>query len=201
MSEADWKYVDVQTKNGKVRQMKIGCKLEESEIKEYSDLVDEFSDTFAWSYNKLRGIPRGMVEHGISLIPCARPIRQNERRMNPQLHLLVRAELEKLLKVEFIKPIEITDWVSHLVMVKKQNEKLRVYVNYRKLNACTKNDHFPLPFIMSFIRGNRWSCSLHIHGRLCGLQLDFHCVARYSQENFHYFLGHFCVGGHAIWVM
>ena len=30
VSEADWKYVDVMTKNGKVRQMKMGCKLGEN---------------------------------------------------------------------------------------------------------------------------------------------------------------------------
>ena len=54
VSEVDWKYVDVTTSNGKVRQMKIGSKLEKK-IKEYSELVDDFSDTFAWSYNELRG--------------------------------------------------------------------------------------------------------------------------------------------------
>jgi hypothetical protein len=67
--------------------------------------VDKFSDTFTWSYDELRGIPREMVEHRISLIPGARPIKQNDRRMNPQLQLLVKAELERLLKAGFIKPV------------------------------------------------------------------------------------------------
>ena len=85
MAEKDWRYVDVKLKNGKVRQMKMGSKLEEKEVREYSELVDEFSDTFAWSYDELKGIPKEMVEHRISLIPGARPIRQKERRMNPKL--------------------------------------------------------------------------------------------------------------------
>ena len=34
-------------KNGKVRQMKMGSKLRDKEIGEYSELIDEFSDTFA----------------------------------------------------------------------------------------------------------------------------------------------------------
>ena len=46
-------------------------------------------------------------------------------------------ELERLLKAGFIKPIEITDWVSPMLLVKKNNGKLRVCVNYKKLNACT----------------------------------------------------------------
>jgi len=61
--------------------------------------------------------------------------------------LLVKAELERLLKAEFIKSIEITDWVSPMVLVEMKNEKLKVCVNYRKLNACIQNDHFSLPFI------------------------------------------------------
>jgi hypothetical protein len=48
VSEADWKYVNVKTKSGKVMHMKMGSKLEERKIKENSKLVDKFSDTFAW---------------------------------------------------------------------------------------------------------------------------------------------------------
>ena len=88
-----------------------------------------------------------MVEQCILLIPGAKPVRQNERRMNPQLQLLFKAALEKLLQVGFIKPVEITDWVSPMVIVKKKNGKLRVCVDYRKLNACTQKDQFPLSFI------------------------------------------------------
>ena len=137
MSKEDWRYVDVKLKNDKVRQMKIGSKLEEKEVREYSELVDEFSDTFAWSYEELKGIPREMMEHRILLIPGVKLIRQKERKMNPQLQLLVTAELERLLKTGFIKLVEITDWVSPMVLVKKKNEKLRVCVDYGKLNACT----------------------------------------------------------------
>ena len=142
VTEGDWKYVDVTVKSGKVRQMKMGSKLGDAEIKEYSELIDEFSDTFAWLYDELKGIPREMVEHRIPLIPGAKPVRQKERRMNPQLQLLVRAKLERLLQAGFIKPVEITDWVSLMVIVKKKNGKLRVCVDYRKLNACTQKDHF-----------------------------------------------------------
>ena len=127
--------------------MKMGSKLEDAEIKEYNKLIDEFSDTFVWSYDELKGIPREMVEHCIHLIPGAKPVRQKEWRMNPQLQLLVRAKLERLLQVGFIKTVEITNWISPMVIVKKKNMKLRICVDYRKLNACTQKDHFSLPFI------------------------------------------------------
>ena len=85
MAEGDWKYVDVKMKNGKVRQMKMGSNLEEKEIREYSKLVDEFNDIFAWSYDELKEIPREMVGHRIPLITCAKPVKQKEKMINPQL--------------------------------------------------------------------------------------------------------------------
>ena len=141
--EKDWRYVDLKLKNGKVRQMKMGSKLEEK-VRKYSEFVDEFSDTFAWSYDELKGIPRETMEHRIPLISGVKSIRQNERRMNPKLQLVVKAELERLLNVGLIKPVEITDWVSAMILVRKKNGKLRVYVDYRKLNAYTQIDHFSL---------------------------------------------------------
>ena len=89
--------------------MKMDSKLEENEIKEYSDLIDEFSDTFTWSYDEIKRDPREMVEHHIPLVSGSKPVRQKERRMNPRLQLLVKAELERLLQAGFIKPIEIID--------------------------------------------------------------------------------------------
>ena len=126
VTEGDWKYVDVTLKSGKVRQMKMGSKLGEAEIKEYNELIDKFSDTFAWSFDELKGIPREMVEHRIPLIPGAKPVRQKKRRMNPQLQLLVRAELERLLQAGFIKPVEITNWVSPMVIVKNRPRQGKV---------------------------------------------------------------------------
>ena len=63
--------MDVTLKDGKVRQMKMGSKLRDEEIREYNELIDEVSDTFGWSYNKLKDIPREIVEHRIPLIPGA----------------------------------------------------------------------------------------------------------------------------------
>ena len=91
------------------------------------------------------------MEHRIVLIPGAIPIRQKDRTMNPQLQLLVKAELERLLNAGFITSMEITDWVFD-GFGEEKNGKLRVCVDYRILNACTQNDHFPLPFITLYLK-------------------------------------------------
>ncbi|KAJ9678155.1 hypothetical protein PVL29_022905 [Vitis rotundifolia] len=95
----------------------------------------------------------------------AKPIRQPQRRLNPHLQEVVRAEVLKLLQAGIIYPISDSPWVSPTQVVPKksgitiiQNEKgeeiatrltsgWRVCIDYRKLNAVTRKDHFPLPFI------------------------------------------------------
>jgi hypothetical protein len=59
---------------------------------------------------------------------------------------MVKEELDKLLKVRFIKPVETTEWVSPVVLALKKNGKLRVFVNYKALNKITKKDQYLLPF-------------------------------------------------------
>lgn len=83
MTEKDWKYVDVKMHTGTVRKIKMGSQLGDDEIREYGKLVYEFNDTFAWSYDELKGISREMVEHCIPFISGALSVRQKERRMNP----------------------------------------------------------------------------------------------------------------------
>jgi hypothetical protein len=62
--------------------------------------------------------------------------------------------LDKLLdKPGFIYSIKTTQWLSPIVIVLKKNGKLHICVDYRKLNAQTKKDPFPLPFLDSILDG------------------------------------------------
>jgi hypothetical protein len=51
-----------------------------------------------------------------------------------------------LLAASFIKPIEKAIWLSPIVVMPKKNGKLRIYVDFRKLNVATKKDPYLLPF-------------------------------------------------------
>jgi hypothetical protein len=71
--------------------------------------------------------------------------------MNPNYALKVREYLDKGLNIGFIYPIETIQWLSPLVIVPKKNGKLRLCVDYQKLNAQTKKDPFMLPFLDSVL--------------------------------------------------
>ena len=106
----------------------------------------------------------------------AKPIRQPQRRLNPHLQEVVRAEVLKLLQAGIIYPISDSRVSPTQVVPKKsgitviQNEKgedltsgWRVCIDYRKLNATTRKDHFPFPFIdqvLERISGHPFYCFL-----------------------------------------
>ncbi|CAN6686159.1 unnamed protein product [Malus baccata var. baccata] len=86
-------------------------------------------------------------------------------RINTPMMEVVKKEVIKLLDCGVIYPISDSRWVSPIQCVPKksrvtvvanaENELVptriqtgwRVCIDYRKLNATTRNDHFPLPFI------------------------------------------------------
>ena len=66
--------------------------------------------------------------------------------MNPNYAAKVKEEIDKLLRVGFLRPVKQATWLSLIVVILKKNEKIRVCVDYRKLNAVTIIDAFLLPF-------------------------------------------------------
>ena len=78
-------------------------------------------------------------------------VQQRRYRMNPNYATRVKEEIDKLLKFGFIRPVKRATWLSPIVVVPKKNGKIRVCVDYRKLNAVTITGAFPLPFMDSVL--------------------------------------------------
>ena len=59
----------------------------------------------------------------------------------------LRKELDKLLKVGFIEQVDTCEWVGPTVVTPKRDGQWRICVDFKPLNAATKKDPYPLPFI------------------------------------------------------
>eukprot|EP00253_Pinus_taeda_P026709 PITA_26709 len=127
--------------------LNINKNLEKSQQEELTKILQKHSTAFAWEYTDMKGIDPKTCIHHIYIEENSRPIRQPQRRMNPNLREIVKKELQKLLNVNFIYPILDSRRVYPLVIVPKKNGKWRVCTDYRELNKATLKDHFPLPFI------------------------------------------------------
>jgi hypothetical protein len=67
-------------------------------------------------------------------------------RLNPNYVIVVKEDINKLLVIRFIENVEEATWLSCIVIVPKKNGKLRICIGFKKLNATTKKDPYPLPF-------------------------------------------------------
>ena len=71
--------------------------------------------------------------------------------MNLNYIVLMEEEIDKLLRNGFIRPVKRVTWLSPTVVVPKKNGTIRVCDDYKKLNAVTVTNLFPLPFTDSVL--------------------------------------------------
>jgi len=118
--------------------IQLGPNLQPEERKQYEDLLRKYIHLFAFSYKDPREVT--MEQHKIELLRNAKPIKAKQGRWNPRYTAMVKEELDKLLEAGFIRLVEITEWVSLVVLALIKNGKLRVCVNYKVLNKVIKKD-------------------------------------------------------------
>jgi len=143
--------IDISVKPGIIENIHIGASCTDDEIQIYKALFQEFRDMFAWSYEEMPGIDPAIVVHEIKTYPDAKPIRQRLRQIHPRKAAEIKAEVEKLLKVGFIYPIPLTDWVSNIVPVNKKQGTIRICVDYRDINRACPKDNYPTPYMDQII--------------------------------------------------
>ena len=86
-----------------------------------------------------------LLQHEIHTTPGP-PITTRYRPVNPALLPDLRKQIDDLLHHDVIEPSK-SPWSFALVAAPKKNGKIRWCVDYRRLNAITTRDQFPLPNI------------------------------------------------------
>ena len=115
------------------------------EKEQYLGMLSNFPELFITSYEEIRGF-KGEDLH-IDLREGVKPVRQRLRRMSQEQMAALKEEVNKLLSAGFIYPVETAEWVSPVVVAPKKDGKWRICVDFKPLNAATKKDPYPLPFI------------------------------------------------------
>jgi hypothetical protein len=71
----------------------------------------------------------------------------------------IRLEVNKLLKVRFIRPVDYPSWIANPVLVEKTDKFWRMCINYTSLNKACPKDEYPLPHIYQIV-DSMASCEL-----------------------------------------
>ena len=106
-----------------------------------ADILIEFQDVFSANSTDL-----GLTHLGEHTIDTGdtRPLTQPPRRTPLAFEGEDKAAIEKLQQQGSIQP-STSPWASPIVLVRKKDGSVRPCVDYRRLNAVTKPDAFPLP--------------------------------------------------------
>nr|GFC85829.1 reverse transcriptase domain-containing protein [Tanacetum cinerariifolium] len=90
---------------------------------EKSDLINVLKTrkkAIAWKLTDIKGIDPEFCLHKILLKEDYSPKVQSQRRVNPQIHDVIKKEVEKLLNARLIYPISDSPWVSPIHCVPKK---------------------------------------------------------------------------------
>ncbi|GKA09347.1 reverse transcriptase domain-containing protein [Tanacetum coccineum] len=159
----------------------IAKDLKKEEKDQLINVLKSHKRAIAWKISDIRGIDPNFCTHKILMEDDFKPVVQHQRRVNPKIHKVIKAEVIKLLDAGLIYPISDSPWVSPVHAVPKKggitvvtndnNELIptrlvtgwRVCIDYRKLNDATRKDYFPLPFMdqmLERLAGNEFYCFL-----------------------------------------
>ncbi len=94
----------------------------------------------------MKGIPPELIQHIIELNTTIPLAHQARYKLDPNYVAVVKKNINKLLAIGFIQPVEEATWLSPIVVVPKKIGKLKICVDFIKLNKATKKNPYPLPF-------------------------------------------------------
>ncbi len=109
-------------------------------------LLEQFQDVLGGIPSSAPMPPQRAVDHGIQLVPGAEPANRGVIRLaQPELEEL-RKQLTELLEKGYIRP-SLSPFGAPVLFAKKKDGTLRLCIDYRRLNAVTIKNKYPLPRI------------------------------------------------------
>ena len=133
--------------NNPERYNRVGADLEEKNKKDLVQFLKKNIDVFAWSYEDMPGIDPNVITHRLNVCPSFKPVRQKKRVFAFERDNAIKDEVQKLMAVKFIREVYYPDWLANVVIIKKENGKWRMCVDFTDLNKACSKDSYPLPRI------------------------------------------------------
>ena len=104
------------------------------------NIIDKYPEVFQGEMGRLEG------KLTLEIDSTVQPVRLPVRRIPLAVKAELKKELDRLEKLNVIqREDKPTDWISSLVVVRKQNGKLRICIDPKPLNNALKRSHYLLP--------------------------------------------------------
>ena len=107
-------------------------------VEDVKDLLIHFLkqnvDVFAWKQEDMRGIYLAVITHKLNVAPSFKPVKQKRRSFAPERQKAINEEVSKLVQARAIREVDYLDWLANVVLVKKENGKWRLYIDFTDVN-------------------------------------------------------------------
>lgn len=144
--------------------------LSSSQKQTAADVVRLFEDI---SFEK-KGLGRtSLITHSIDTGNTA-PIKQRYYCLSPDRLKVLNGLLDEMLEMGVVEP-SVSPWNNPVLLVSKANGELRFCLDSRKLNAVSKGDAYPLPYIsriLDQLREARYLSSIDLKAAFWQIGLD-----------------------------
>ncbi|XP_022897821.1 uncharacterized protein LOC111411533 [Olea europaea var. sylvestris] len=137
--------LEIELKQGK--KVTVGRDLNTALMTELIDCLSRNIDVFAWKVEDMLGIDPEVVVHRLNTKPETHPVKQRKRQFAPERRRVIKEEINKLIRAQFIREVNYLDWLANVILVKKAYGKWRVCIDFTDLNKACPKDSYPLPRI------------------------------------------------------
>ena len=124
----------------------VGTQLSPREKEELAFLKRNI-DVFAWNAYEAPRVDPEFICHHLNVNPAVLPRKQPPRRSSKEHSNAVKEEVNKFKPARAIKEVFYPEWLANTMVVKKNNGKWWVCVDFTNLNKACPKDPFPIPRI------------------------------------------------------
>lgn len=93
------------------------------------------------------GISLEVISHKLSISHAYKPVRQRQWSYDTERYEAMKAEVDELRAIGFIRDATYLVWLANSIMVRKVKGGSRMCQDYTDLNKFGPNDSFPIPQI------------------------------------------------------
>ncbi|GJZ24940.1 hypothetical protein Tco_0562399 [Tanacetum coccineum] len=138
------------------------------------DLLRAHADVFAWTTTHITRVPRTLIigeetfstEHQLNVFNHTEPVKQKKRSLATERNKAVRTQVEELMEAGVLQEVKYQTWVSNPIIVKKDDGKWKLRIDFTNINKeCIIEPH-PLP------AAELGSKNLHKYRLKCFLDVD-----------------------------
>ncbi|GJR40954.1 reverse transcriptase domain-containing protein [Tanacetum coccineum] len=85
------------------------------------------------------------TEHQLNVFNHTESVKQKKRSLAPERNKVIRTQVEELVEAGVLREVKYQMWVSNLIIVKKDDGKWKLRIDFTNINKACTREPYPLP--------------------------------------------------------